>query len=323
MLLGLLAGMKRTLLPALTLSAMFATGCLASEEDPFEPASIDPTGTHYQYVVDSLHFATTAVEATRLGSNIDKDENGRIDNAFGHVLVAISGAAQFDLDEETTTLIDSGQILHLLDVQTTSTDQASGVGVTLLHGKDNDGNPSDNFSGEEVFDVDTAPGSGIMAGFVTGGVVNVELGDVPLAVTFPGLDERFIVNLTHTTINATISEDGLSGRLGGVISRREHDEVIMPFLHAGLSRIVSRDCPDGSSCAVGSFGETLVQAFDYDDDNALSFDELRDSNLLKALLSPDLDLFAENGERCIRCDGVKESLSIGVGFTAVPAVINR
>lgn len=314
--------MTRTLLPALTLTAIFATGCLANEEDPFEPANIDPTGTHYQYVVDSLHFATTSTEATQLGANIDKDDNGRPDNAFGQVLVAISGAAEFDLDEETTTLIDSGQILHLIDVQTTSTDQANGVGVTLLHGKDDDNDPSDNFSGEEVFGVDTAPGSGIMAGFVNGGVVNVELGDVPLAVTFPGLDERFIVNLTHTTINATITEDGLSGRLGGVISSKEYDEVVMPFLHAGLARIVSRDCPQGT-CEIASFGETVIQTFDRNDDGVLSYEELSESNLLKALLSPDLDLFAENGERCIRCDGVKESLSIGVGFTAVPAVINR
>ena len=51
----------------------------------------------------------------------------------------------------------------------------------------------------------------------------------------------------------------------------------------------------------------------------MSVDELRNNDLVSSLLSPDVDLFDENGDFNPRTDEVKDALSFGLGFTAVPA----
>jgi hypothetical protein len=45
--------------------------------------------------------------------------------------------------------------------------------------------------------------------------------------------------------------------------------------------------------------------------------ELRDNALLGLLLEPDVDLLDEDGEQ--HPDGVPDSVSLGISFTAVPA----
>jgi len=308
----------RTQLTAFLTLTIAAFGCMEPADDQPTP----PDTEHYQYVVDSLHFATSPEEALALGVDLDGDAAGRHDNGLGMALAIVAGPAAFDLDLETRTLIDSGEILHLIDVKTTSMDRANGVSVTVLHGIDRDGDSSDNFHGDETFDVDPAPGSGTMSGAIIDGNVDVDSGRIPLAVTFPSLDQRFIVHLSAATMRGRIDEDGVTGTLAGAISVDEVRGTVLPLLYAGLSNIVARDCR-GGTCVPDSFGETLVSSFDRNDDGALSYDELTGSALLGALLSPDLDLFDAAGNACVHCDGVKDALSIAVGFTAVPAVINE
>lgn len=308
----------RTQLTAFLTLTIAAFGCM----EPADDQPVDPAAEHYQYVVDSLHFATTPNEALALGVDLDGDTSHRHDNGLGMALAIVAGPAAFDLDVETRTLIDSGEILHLIDVNTTSMERANGVNVSVMHGIDLDGNSSDNFYGDEPFGVDPTPGSGTMSGTIIDGNVDVDSGHIPLAVTFPGLDQRFIVHLSAATMRARIDEDGITGTLAGAITVDEVRNTILPLLYAGLSNIVARDCP-GGTCVPDSFGETLVYSFDRNDDGALSYEELSDSALLGALLSPDIDLVDADGNDCPRCDGVKDALSIAVGFTAVPAVISE
>lgn len=309
----------RTQLTVLTL--VISATALACVE-PADEQPVEPSTAHYQYVVDSLHFATSPTEAIEIGVDLDGDSAGRHDNGLGMALAIVAGPAEFDLDLETRTLIDNGDILHLFDVETASLDRANNVTVDVLHAVDTDGDSSDNFSGRERFAVDRAPGRGTMTGMIVDGNLHVAAGRVPLAVTFPGLGQRFIVELSAATVRATIDEHGVTGTLAGAIAADEIRDTVLPLLHAGLSNIVARDCPDGV-CIADSFGETLVESFDVDGDGAISYAELAGSALLASLLSPDVDLLDENGQPCTRCDGVKDSLSIAVGFTAVPAFISE
>lgn len=57
--------------------------------------------------------------------------------------------------------------------------------------------------------------------------------------------------------------------------------------------------------------------FDDDQDAVVTADELKNDPLISALLLPDLDLFDAVGQP--GADGVKDSLSIGVGITCVAA----
>ncbi len=61
---------------------------------------------------------------------------------------------------------------------------------------------------------------------------------------------------------------------------------------------------------------------DTDTDGTITADELRTNALIMSLLSPDVDLFGSMGNDDPRVDGVNDSLSFGVGFTAVGAVFD-
>ena len=314
-----------TPLVIVVVAAVMTSACLTEDPEsmrcvPLEPDIVDPAGAHLQYVVTSIQLPTTATEAFQFGIDLDDDEMGRPDNALGQILsVLTSQSIGYDLNEESQVLIDAGEILHLLDIQAVSAEDASGVGVTLAHADDTDGDPTDNFSGEEMFAIDATRGSGRMTGSIEDGRVLVDLGTVPLAVTFPGLGEPFIIRLSRARLDATFTVDGLEGRIAGAMRESEIDDKLLPVFQEGLMRIVDRDCDDGA-CVTDSFGETLLDLFDLDDDAMITVAELRSSSLVTSLFSPDVDLFDEDDNLAPRCDGVKDSLSIGVGFTAVPAV---
>ena len=77
-------------------------------------------------------------------------------------------------------------------------------------------------------------------------------------------------------------------------------------------------------CDEGSTGETLVDLFDEEPepsgDCTITLDELKNNDLISSLLAPDVDLFDADGNFNPRQDMVKDSLSLGVGFSAVGAV---
>ena len=64
---------------------------------------------------------------------------------------------------------------------------------------------------------------------------------------------------------------------------------------------------------------TLLQTFDSDHNGAITVQELENHPLLMIVLSPDLDLLDASGKFNPNQDGVKDSYSLGLGFTCVPA----
>ena len=58
----------------------------------------------------------------------------------------------------------------------------------------------------------------------------------------------------------------------------------------------------------------MLDLFDTNDDFTITADELRANAIITAVLAPDLDLTTADG--IAGRDGVKESVSLGLGFTA-------
>lgn len=319
---------------ALAFGVATATGCVihSGGDDQenvrscpdFEPQPFDPAGTSHVYVVNSIDLAETAADAQRLGLDLDGDPKCRPDNAMGQIASTVAAHfGGYDLDVEVTLLIEAGAMLHLIDVEATSLDDAAGVRVTISHADDFDGDPSDNFTGLELFGVDDARGSGSATGRIfPGGLLSTTLGTAPMAITFPGLDDAFVLPLVGVRIEAEIAPGGVVGRMGGAMLEEDVQQTVIPLFAEALDRIIARDCPeqDGQRwCPPGSDGEELVRLFDEDGDFTISPDDLRDSELLSSLVAPDVDLFDADGTFAPRTDKVKDALSIGFGFTAVPA----
>ncbi len=287
------------------------------------PDAFFPTGNHTQYVVDAIDIPASASEANACGLNIDGDDQARVDNALGQVIAALVGSSGANPQGPMDQAIANGTALHLFDVQADSLVDDPGVLLRTFFGEDTDGNLSDNFSGSETFDVaadsptmDMVNGP-LSSGSLTLGPGNVSLRMVPFPggspVVFPLVGARITGDITAGTIT--------NGILGGAVTSENVDSIIIPALAANVQAIVAGDCggtaPD--CCDPGTGGDTLVSLFDTNSDCLVSVDEIRNNALIASLVAPDVDLFDASGAFNPRQDGVNDSLSVGVCFTAVGA----
>ncbi len=307
---------------ASTLTALSLCLALGACEDDalvcesFQAASANPAGAEYTYLITTLEVPASAQRASDLAMDLDK--NGRADNSMGGLLGALHNFSNYDLSEEINQMVLDGELLQLLTLKTTSLVNANGTSVQVSLALDPDNDPSDNFTGDEVFEIDSSVAPGMITGFIDDGVLTVELGNAPLAFSFPGLGETFMLPLTAARIEANVTDEGLVGRIGGVVSMQVVRESLVPALAEGFRRAIATDCPD-SICTEGSFGELILGVFDTDTDQNISVEELEASTLLGAtLLNPDMDLYSGSSDEITPfCDQIEESLSVGFGFTAI------
>jgi len=308
-----------TLANALVLGALATLVACGGEDslDPNEPVEIDPNGSRYTYVIDSANLPGTATEASQFALDLDGDDSARPDNALGYALSAVFGFTDTDGDAAAKAGLVNGRIVQLLEIQTTSFDDAGGVGATMWLARDLDDDPSDNFSGDERFGIDDSVATQPLSGHIMNGRMSVSLGAVPIRVALPHVDDGAVLTLEAARIEAYVSAEGITGRLGGVIPEQEIDTVLIPLVHTSVSASVALDCVEGR-CEADSDGQLMLEVFDVDGDGLISIEEVRDNSIVQALLRPDLDMF-DDGELCVRCDGEKDSLSVGLWFSAVPA----
>jgi hypothetical protein len=292
-------------------------GCADNGEDD-DVIAVDPTGVHHQYVIDSITLPSTVSEAIDFGLDLDGDAEGRPDNALGQIFSALSGAGIVDANEKTTEALATGKMLHLIDVQTTSMTDAMGVGALVFLGDDLDDNPDDNFTGSEQIDVRLAGATRTMVGMIGSGELIAGPGQMPAELVLPGVPEPFAVQLEGARIYVSITGDRLQGTLAGAIREEDIDTAILPVILEGVAVSIERDCV-GTVCEDNTNGDVFLELFDGNQDGDVTLEELRSSSLINALFRPDVDLFDQNGRFSPRTKGIEDSLSIGFGFTAVPA----
>jgi hypothetical protein len=119
------------------------------------------------------------------------------------------------------------------------------------------------------------------------------------------------VDLIGVRLEADLSAKGCAnGKLGGGVTVGEFRGKLLPAIADGLNQIIKTD---------KAVANTLLQAFDSDQNGTITVQELENNPLLMIAISPDLDLLDASGKFNPGQDGVKDSYSIGLGFTCVPA----
>lgn len=313
--------------------------CSERTDGGLRSSVIDPKGCATTWVVDSLVVPTTEADTQQLGLNLDGDELGRVDNALGAVLAALASAAgdALGLNEALDQDVRTASLLWLLRMDSTALTTATGVGVWFYRGENEvpaacagetdrvcgrhlDGNGSASVAVTSPTD-SWIRGDMVARRFTSGpGKVTLELplGDgAPLAVELVG---------ARTVMTVTDDEATLTGGvLAGAISMQDLHARVLPAVHAHLAAVVARDCTGTapSCCATGSAGATITGLFDTTPtDCTVTVDELTNSPHISSLLAPDVDLLDRDGNYNPLSDSVKESFSIGVGFSAVRAAFD-
>lgn len=331
---------------ALSLTAVACGGGGDDGDGPPMQGVVDPAGTDTQFVVDELLLPTTATQANMFGINLDGDDQGRPDNALGSILSTLASQGDTDLQGAVDGQIAEGEIILLANVQATDLTMATGVGMWIYLGDNPSVAPCDDendmvcgnhLDGTASFDVSAdSPTDALMVGNVLGGQFTGGPGTVTIELSLIEGSSLSLDLIGAQVEVQQMSATGLmSGKLGGAITEQALDNTVLPALVDIMEDTFADDCPEPrvhpNCCEDGSTGQTLMDLFDEDETCDVTLEELKTNSLISSLLAPDVDLLdcpspgadPATCEFYPRQDEVKDSLSLGIGFSAVPGTFTK
>lgn len=263
------------------------------------------TGIQYHYVTNKLLIPTTQTQVRASSLNIDGDPQQRPDNLVGELLTLLTSVAP-DLAIQPTgdEAVNTGQLITLHVVKADDLTNAQGVSWSIFQGQSSKSTP--RFDGSDKFMLDSnAPIIGTLTnGYFSGGPSTAQI-----RVFLMG--QPMEVDLIGVRLEADLSVMGCSnGKLGGAVTVDEFREKLLPSITEGLNQMIKTN-PEAAN--------TSLPIFDSDHNGTITAQEIKNNPLLKLAAAPDLDLLDASGKFNPNQDGVKDSYSIGLGFTCVPA----
>ena len=261
-------------------------------------------------VTDKLLLPATREQTQAFALNVDNDSQQNPDNKFGELLTLLTSAVPgLELQSTLDQAVDAGQLVSLHMVKTDDFLNDRSVSWSLFLGQGTQAAPS--FDGSDQFALDSAtPLNSPIIGSLTNGRFAGGPGAAQVRMVLLG-QQQVEVDLIGVRLEADISADGcVDGKLGGGVTAEEFRSRLLPAIADGLNQIIKTN----------NIAETpLLQAFDSDKDGSITAQELEKNPILMIAVSPDLDLLDSSGRFNPGQDGVKDSYSIGLGFTCVPA----
>jgi hypothetical protein len=279
---------------------------------PAPTSASEQTDTNHHFVTNSLLIPTTSEQSQAWALDIDQDSQNSPDNLFGNMLaMLVSFSPEMDLQTSLNEMISTGQVVMLHSLKAGDLQNDAEAQWTLFHGMKTESAPL--FDGTDNFTID--PGTQIDSSTLNGSITNGHFAGGPavagIQMAFMGIPVE--VELIGVRIEADVSVNGCTnGKLGGGLTEQQFQAGFLPALVDGLNQTIAANT--GSTLA-----QTMLAAFDADQNGTISSTELENNILFKAAVSPDLDLLDASGQFNPNQDGVKDSLSVGLGFTCVPA----
>ncbi len=241
--------------------------------------------------------------------SLDLDQDGVKDNRLGEIMaILLLTAKDIDFQAEVDKAVQNGDVILLGEVFARSLRDDPTTVFAAHAGADSDGDPSNNFSGSASLKIHKdSPPDVRLGGKIAAGALDLGPGTLSVQLPlFPG-QAPTTVTLRRARIQGQISAAGIaSGILAGAIPEEEVDQILLPALADLLTTYLTD--PTASTEL-----RNLLKLFDLDGDDRITGDELQKS-IFAMVLQPDV---MTGDEPDLRPD----SLSIGLGFTAVPCQI--
>ena len=321
--------------------------------DTPDPASAITSahGSIHQFVVSRW-----LVPATKVDFSIDLNGDRRVDNQLGN-LDGDLRAFGFDMQPTVDTSVASGSELWLLTVETTDPSLGSDpTTATTLFRAQYEERP--DFTGHGHFAVNTSWPSSTFFGSLAAGTFHsndpINRGAPPVSASFEleafdGVAPAPLPLIGAHVVFTTNGDGTLSGALQGSLREETFHERDLPILAAFFTHLIQTDpanhpdlikyfdvgngnespcaadadcdvagispCVSGHCGCVNRDGTASVAG-----DGVIGVCELEDDPLFANLIIPDVQIFDATGAYAPSCaNSMKDSLSVGIGFTAVPA----
>jgi len=251
---------------------------------------------------------------------VDLDGNGVADNAYQAL---VTGLTNLGYPEQSVADAESaagrGLQLARLTVKDSNLVQSAGTILDLARAVTH---ASPDFGGSGTFAVDGTALSATLPGAIAAGAVTttaVQIGEKPQKVLLRlPFAVAVDVPVSVFSVSAHVAATGLTvGQLNGAIAGTDVDALVPPAIAAQVNTV----CPatDTSATCLG-----VWNTLDVNHDKSVSAEEVRTNSLLKSLLASDVKLFDALGKYAPNPTSLtKDSLSVGIGFTAVKAIITQ
>jgi hypothetical protein len=305
---------KNIIVPAsATLILLLLAACITIKPTtmPTQTAVVMPvTGVEYHFVTNKLLIPTTQEQAQAFALNVDGDPQEKPDNMFGGLFTLLTSTIPgIEMQSTLDQAVASGQLVSLHEVKADDPLNDPSVSWSLYQGQKAQSAPT--FNGSDEFTLDPAAKTNLpIVGSLTKGHFTGGPGTANIQMFFMG--QLVDVNLVGVHLEADATAQGcVNGKLGGGVTDEEFRGKLLPAIAGGLNLIITADKPGAG---------TLLQTFDSDKSGTITIQELENNPLLMLMISPDLDLLDSSGEFNPNQDGVKDSYSLGLGFTCVPAI---
>lgn len=280
---------------------------------PTQPAPtqtvLPATGVQYHFVTNKLMIPTTQAQTQAFALNVDGDSQQHLDNKFGELLTLLASAVPgLELQTILDQAVNTGQMVSLYVVKADDPLNDPSVSWSIFMGQKAQSAP--HFDGSDKFLLDpVAPTNSLIVGSLTNGRFTGGPGSARVRIFLLG--QLVDVDLIGVRLESDLSAKGCAnGKLGGGVTVEEFRGKFLPAIADGFNGIIK---------ANKTVAPTLLQAFDSDHNGTITLQELENNPVLMLAISPDLDLLDSSGKFNPGQDGVKDSYSIGLGFTCVPA----
>ena len=306
------------------------------------PDVTSATGAITQYVVNKL-----LVPMQRKDYSIDLNGDGHPDNQLGNIIGTLA-SNMLDTQGGIDKSINDGSVILLMSFQTASQTQSDNAGLTMYLGAKA---PNPDFGGMGMFTVDASQKATTLFGRINGGKF---LSNNPVTTTHPvtvqiklpliaGAD-ALTLNVNGAHIQFNTGSGLMNGQIHGSIKKADIDNGIIPAVAMLLTKKVAADCkggggsdggapaPDGGAGVCSSSAKQILSIFDTGNctnpdgtkavagDGKIDICEVSTNSIIMNVLAPDVQIYDASGNYAPnKANTTKDSLSLGLGFTAVGA----
>jgi hypothetical protein len=263
----------------------------------------------YYFVTNKLLIPTTHEQALTYALNVDGDAQNSPDNKFGDLFTLLTSSAQgIELQSTLDKAVSAGQVVSLHVIKADALINDPSVSWSIFPGQKSLAAPK--FDGFDKFMLDSAaPVTPPIIGSLTNG--HFTGGPGAARVQMYLLGQLVEVDLVGVRLETDLSAKGCAnGKLGGGVTVNEFQSKLLPAIAQGLNGVTKLN---------SAGADTLLKTFDTDNNGTITAQELEKNPVLMIAISPDTDLLDASGKFNPGQDGVKDSYSLGLGFTCVPA----
>jgi hypothetical protein len=262
----------------------------------------------FHEVMSSLKLGGDSNEARTFAFDLDGD--GKVDDRLNDTVITVGGLIGLDFDASLASLLQSGSFVVLDSIHADSLSADATAAWQLYVG-----NPQpdpDLTSGHGQFSIaENSPRDAIVHGAIAGERFHGGPDTVTIEVAVVSGAPPLHLELVAAQVQADLTETGCTGgKLGGAIPVSRLEADVYPTLAAALTQILAGD-PENF----------FLVMLDANGDGTITAAELAANPTVKAVISPDLDLFDENGDP--GTDGKPESISLALGFTCTNAIFTE